>query len=293
MRQPKLMEGQDDYVFRRSRTLTGSKSVQVTASAEGRGQLKTDRLRLHELKKHRSYILRLLGVSVLAAGVLSFLLINFVFTPQLVFDQQGSRQPDRQKYTQAILDYFADHPLERFGFALSPQTLESHMKREHTEVKAVRIDREWYGANVYIHIIFRAPLLSWSTGGQQFYVDDNGVAFKYNHFVEPPVTVTDQSGIAPTESGVVASSRFIRFLGRMVGALNGYGRGKVTSVIIPASTRQIDLKLEGRDYVIKTHIDRDPLQQAEDIANALAYFDGHTIRPEYVDVRVAHKAYYK
>jgi hypothetical protein len=291
-RQPRLLEGQNDYVFRRSRTLTGSISTEVSATAQSRGQLKTDRLKLHELKAHRRALLRMLGIVLLVVAGLSFLIANFVVSPNLVAGQDG-KQLDPKLYQESMLRYFDDHPLQRFGFLLDPQTLQAHLKSKHTELQNTTVERGWYGGNVQVTLFFREPLLVWKTGEEQFYVDSQGIAFAYNHFTEPAVAVTDQTGLPPDQSGAVASTRFIRFLGRMVGAVNDYKKGKVTAVIIPPSTRQIDLKLEGREYPIKTNSDREPLQQAEDIANALIYLDQRGIKPQYVDARVAHKAFYK
>jgi hypothetical protein len=224
--------------------------------------------------------------------LLSFLLVNYISVPSIRFIQPG-KQPNSREYQQTLYAYFADHPLERFGFLLRGEDVSDFFMKKHPEARAMRIEKAWYGGQVAFAVFFRQPLLVWQSADKRFYVDDQGIAFRYNHFAEPAVAVTDQSGIPPTSSGAVASSRFIQFLGRMVGALNGYGKGKVVSVAIPSSARQIDLKLAGRDYSIKTHIDRDPLQQAEDIANALRYFDDRGIKPQYIDVRVAHKAYYR
>jgi hypothetical protein len=292
-RNPSLMQGQDSYIFRRSRTITGTKSAEVTASAPARGQFKTERLKLMELREHRRKILRFLGGVLVAAGVMAFLVVNFIATPPIAFAQPGSRQPNANSYQESIYRYFDDHPFERFGFVLRAPELEAHIVKSHAEVAHVNVYREWYGGNTQFSVQFRQPLLAWKTGASQFYVDAQGVAFTYNHFSEPKLAVTDQSGITPDETGVVASTRFIRFLGQIVGAVNGYGLGEVESVIIPAATRQIDLKLKGREYIIKTNTDRDPLQEAEDIANALRHFDQKGMKPEYVDVRVPHKAFYK
>jgi hypothetical protein len=292
-RQPQLMAGQNDYVFRRSRTLTGSISSEVAATAAPRGQLKTDRLKLHELKAHRRKLLRMLGVVMLIVVFLAFLVANFVVTPAIVAAQRSTKQPNAKTYQDTMYKYFGDRPLERFGFLLDQSNLEAQLKRDHTEIASLTIDRDWYGGNVRVSLFFRQPLLVWRTGAQQFYVDNQGIAFTYNHFTEPAVAVTDQTGLPPDQSGAVASTRFIRFLGRMVGAVNDYKKGKVVAVIIPPSTREIDLKLQGRDYPIKTNSDRDPLQQAEDVANALIRLDQRGIKPQYVDLRVAHKAYYK
>lgn len=291
-RQPRLLEGQNDYVFRRSRTLTGSISPEVSATVEHHGHLKTDRLKLHELKAHRRSLLRLLGVVLLVIAGLSFLVANFIISPGIVAGQPGN-QLNAKAYQDSMLKYFDDHPMQRFGFLLEASTLQSKLKSDHPEISSTTVERDWYGGNVRVSLFFRQPLLVWRTGAKQFYVDTQGIAFSYNHFAEPTVAVTDQTGLPPDQSGAVASTRFIRFLGRMVGAVNDYKMGKVVSVVIPPSTREIDLKLEGRDYPIKTNSDRDPLQQAEDVANTLAYLDKHSIKPQYVDARVAHKAFYK
>lgn len=292
-RQPQLMAGQNDYVFRRSRTLTGSVSSQVAAPAASRGQLKTDRLKLHELKAHRRKILRMFGFVMFIIACIGFLLANFIITPGIIASQPSDKPVQADTYRNTMYSYFADRPMERFGFLLDQSNVERYIKQNHTEVQTVSVERDWYGGNVRIDIFFRTPLLVWKTGNQQFYVDNQGIAFTYNHFAEPTVAVTDQTGLSPDQSGAVASTRFIRFLGRMVGAVNDYGKGKVAAIIIPPSTREIDLKLEGREYPIKTNSDRDPLQQAEDIASALSHLDQKGIKPQYIDLRVAHKAFYK
>lgn len=292
-RQPHLMEGQNSYVFRRSRTITGTRSAEVVTAAPERGQFKTDRLRLMELREHRRQILKFLAGVCMAIAVLAFLVINFILTPPISFPQKGIHKPTAATYQQSIYSYFDDHPFERFGFLLRPSDIEAQIMHDHAEVLAVNVQRDWYGGNVRFSIAFRSPLLVWKTGGKQFYVDAQGVAFTYDHFAEPALSVTDQSGIPPDQSGVVASTRFIRFLGQIVAAVNSYGKGTITSVIIPAALKEVDLKLTGREYVIKTNTDRDPLQAAEDIANAFKFFDQKGIKPQYVDVRVAHKAFYR
>lgn len=293
-RKPQLMYGQNGYVFRRSRTLTGTTSPKVAVSAEKRGLLKTERLKLHELHLHRKQILRGAAVLVVAMGVIAYSASTFIVTPHISFAQVGTHEPNTNTYKDAVQQYLVEHPLERFGTVLNGGQLEGYLKARQGEVRSLALHRDWYGGGTEFLVTFREPLLVWQTAGKQFYVDSQGAAFSYNHFDEPAVVVADESGISPEiGGGAVASTRFISFLGRMVGAVNGYAKGNVESVILPASTREIDLKLQGRAYPIKTHIDRDPLEQAEDIANALTYFDQKGIKPEYVDVRVGNKAFWK
>ena len=246
-----------------------------------------------ELRARRSKVMRFLGGALVAVACITFLIVNFIATPVVAFPQHGANTPAVSDYQQSITNYLNNHPFERFSFLLQPQDLATAVMHDQPQVQSVTFLRDWYGGNTSFSINLRTPLLVWKTANKKFYVDSSGIAFTYNHFAEPTLEVTDQSGLPPDQSGAVASSRFIRFLGTLVGAVNTYGKGTVNSVVIPAATRQVDIKLHGREYPIKTNTDRDPLQQAEDIASTLKYLDGRSITPQYIDVRVAHKAYYK
>lgn len=298
VRRTQLMEGQQaDYVFRRSRTLTGTTSSKVMAGAETRGQLKTERLKAHEQKLQRHKLYRLGMVAALMVGALAYVGSVYIkdespfIYPQLI---HAATDYPTASYQKSLAEYFGQHPEQRFGPLLKPDSLEAHLRLRHGEIGAAMVHRSWYGAVVDTAVYFRKPLLMWQVGQRHYYVDAQGVAFEYTPFKEKMVTVTDQSGIVADSGSSVASTRFIQFLGKLVGSLGSSGRAaKVTEVIIPRATREIDIRLEGRGYPIKTHIDRDPLRQAEDIINALGYFDAKGIKPQYVDVRVEGKAYYK
>lgn len=294
LRVPKLMQGQSGYAFRRSRTLTGSTSEKVAPSAESSGQLKTARLKNHEHRARFKYFAKVLAVWLALAGLVTFLVAMYIREPNIGFVGSSHSQPDKIAYQSTIKNYMAKNPLQHFSFSVMPRGANEFIKSNHPEVDNVVISRNWYGGDVLFEVIFRKPLIMWQLGDESFYVDSEGEAFKFNNYDPPQLVVSDKSGISPQESGGnVASSRFIKFLGQLVGAVNSHDKGKVVEVQIPASTREIHLKLEGREYVIKTHIDRDPIGQAEDVANALKYFDDKKLKPEYIDVRVENKAYYK
>lgn len=69
---------------------------------------------------------------------------------------------------------------------------------------------------------------------------------------------------------------------------------KVTRVVLPTGTsRELYVDLEGREGYFKVNIDRDAAVSAEDAVRMLKYLDERDLHPEYVDVRVEGKAYYK
>jgi hypothetical protein len=293
MRNPGLMEGQNEYAFRRSRTLTGSVSSEVRAAAESRSQLKTPRLKLQDLHALRRKLMIRLGMTLLAALFLVLLIAQFIgLTQNVTYAVAPTKTPATSEYLATIHQYFVTKPFEQFAFSVNDKNLSNFVAAKHAEVASVTITEGSKGYGFGIQL--RQPLLSWNANKGQFYVDGQGVAFEKNYFAEPALTVSDESGITPETAGAVVSGRFIRFLGQLVGAVNQHNIGAVTQIRIPPNaTHQLDIRLEGKGYTIKTNIDRDPNGQAEDIANAVKHIEGDGKKPEYIDARVEGKAFYR
>ena len=65
-------------------------------------------------------------------------------------------------------------------------------------------------------------------------------------------------------------------------------------VIIPASTtRQVELRIKKVSYPVKFSVDRPAGEQTEDMARVIKYLKSKGVNPDYVDVRVSGKAFYK
>ena len=290
-RQPRLMTGQDGYTFRRSRTIIGTMSETVDAAAQKEAHLKTTRLRLHELHARRRTVLMQLGLVIIVLGLLGYLTASFIGGVTRVALASGSGGVATDGYIHTIRNYLNGHPLEEFSFSLDQQALTSYVATQHTEVGAVSLTTQ--SGQIGFLLELRRPLLVWKTSQGKFYVDGSGVTFTTNAFAEPALSVVDNSGVK-TDGSAVASGQFIRFLGQIVAAINARNIGEVTEVSIPSgTTRELDVRLSGLPYDIKTNIDRDPLQEAEDIARTVAYLKGKGITPTYIDNRVRGKAFYR
>lgn len=296
VRKPHITDGQNDYAFRRSRTLTGSSSSGVSSAAEDRSHLKSPRLKLHQLRKHRRGLFLGMLVTLVCILGLGWLISQYIRDPgqSIRYTQTAIQErADTLEYGGAINGYFAKHPLDRFAFNTDHGQLVAFLRSEHPEIKNVSI-KAFVDGTQDIAITFRQPILSWNTNGTLLFIDENGVAFRKNYFDNPAVSVEDRSGVEFAESEVVVSDRFIAFVGQLVGYINRGEVGKVSKVVIPSGTlRQIDVRLSGKDYVIKTHIDRDPYVQAQDVINAVKHIQKQGKQPKYVDVRVEGRAFYR
>lgn len=286
---------EQEVVFRRSRTLTGSLSPQVSSSNESRAQLKTPRLKANELKKHRRLVVSgLVGTMLVIAGCV-WLLDQYIVVPQTLTATRPIVTPvSSDDYASVVAEYLRTHPAERLLFLLNQQRLQAYVQEKRPEVAGVRIENASGVVAQTMNVTFRAPVAVWRVGDERLYVDASGVAYTRNLFGEPTVSVSDESGIDPARQRAIASTSLLRFIGQVVAGVESSAAGTVTQVTIPAGTlRELDLTLKDRPYRIKTNVDREAGEQVADIASIVRYLDERGIVPTYVDARVAGKAFYR
>lgn len=279
------------YAFRRNRTLTGSASPHVSSTNELNAQLKSPRVQTHELVRQRRHIGAILFFVLLGAALLFSLIAQF--TAGVVVKTQDASVKLDAVYEQTIQDYLAKRPAERLRFLLNTDALNAYLQAVAPEVAAIKTDgAAGFGKSAFI-ITMREPIAGWSINGQQQYVDNTGTAFKRNYFANPKVQIVDNSGVQVTAGQAIASNRFLGFVGRVVGLAkaNNY---VTQQVVIPAgTTRQVELRLDGVAYPIKFSVDRAAGEQVEDMVHSLKWLSAHTLTPEYLDVRVSGKAFYR
>lgn len=294
IRSPHISDQNESLTFRRSRTLTGSASEDVRTVSESRAQLRSPRLKEHELRAHRRHIGGYLIAVLAAIGMLTFLLSQFVGIVHIniLSSVPLQKQADAQLYLDVIDEYFNARPIERFRFALNKDSLAKYMEEKSPEVATISFENTGL-ITANADISFREPVVAWQLEAQRSYVDGDGRAFSRNYYLEPSVTVKDDSGIDPS-AGAIVSDRFLQFMGRVIALSNASGTLKITGATIPRdTTREIDFNLEGRGYIIKTQLGRDAASQAADIVNAVKFIDSKGLQPSYVDVRISGKAAYR
>lgn len=280
------------YSFRRNQTLTGSASSGVTgAGASTSATLKSPRVQAHDLAQYR----RNLGVVLVAvvAAVIILCILVAQFTATAVVRTSTPLRFDDAMYSAHVSDYLRSHPAQRLRFLLNEQQLTDYMQTVTPEVASLRLDGSaGFGVSRFI-ATFRTPIVGWSVSGSRQYVDDTGVAFTRNYFDDAVVQIIDQSGVQVREGSAIASDRFLGFIGRMVGAAAKQGY-TVQRITIPRdTTRQVELGLKEVSYVVKVSVDRSVGEQAEDMSHALRWLRSRSLTPDYLDVRVSGRAFYK
>ncbi len=286
--------GADQRVtYRRNRTLTGSLASDVVSVGETRAELQSSRVKGHHLRRHRRRLSTYFMVSIVAAIALGYLFFQVISHPTVT--TTADRAVDGARFTAAIQQYLAEHPLQRFRFSVDTDELarylQTHGEPEVAHVSA-GVDSDGIGGAIF-HVIMRHPVVVWDTGSSKLYVDNEGNAFGRSYFSDPGVAVVDETGIQAQDNQVLASNRFLGFIGKAIGDMKSYGY-KVTKVVLPQNTtRQIELSLEGVSYPVRFTIDRPSGEQAEDAMRAIRYLTSKDITARYLDVRVSGRAYYR
>ena len=292
VRQPNISDQNESYAFRRSRTMTGSLSNEVRSATEHNATLRSERLKHHDLKHTRRRIMWLLTGCLAAAGLIYGLLGQFI-SSVVITSPEMLNSSQQTAYQTVIQNYLNTHPGERFFMTLNKTALVSAVQATHAEVQQISLEPSSFLAPAHTTITLRTAVAAWTLHDKRYYIDEHGIAFTATPRVQPSLIVEDNTGIDPADASAVASERMIHYIGRLVTLVQQSGF-KIIKVELPANTsRQIVLYLEGRGYPVRTHLDRDVAAQATDVVNAVKYFDGKGMQPEYVDVRVSSKAFYK
>ena len=282
---------EERYAFRRNRTITGSVASSVSSANESSAQLKSARVQAHELSNKRRHIGVTLLIVLMGCAALFSLIAQF--TAVAVVKTGDSSVKLDASYEEIVQSYLMSRPIERLRFLTNTNQLNDFVQSKAPEVADVHVGGSaGFGKSTFT-LTMREPIAGWSINGRQQYVDATGTAFTHNHFASPSVQIVDNSGIQVAAGQAVASNRFLGFVGRAVG-LAKTGGYNVRQVIIPAgTTREVELRVEGVSYPIKFSVDRSAGEQTEDMARVIKYLQARTINPEYIDVRIAGKAFYK
>jgi len=282
--------------FRLGRTLTGSRSPRVASSNELNSEMVSPRAKTHHLVRHRRRLFgRLMIVIIVCVGIYLFLgqLVATVHVQAIVGNAAMKLEDDQaNKYLSTIDRYFSRRINERFRPNLNASDMIDYLQATHPEIESLDVQLTGGFGEAQIELKMRRPVARWIVNGETQFVNQDGVVFARNYYANPKVTIVDKNA-TKLSGGLVASNRFLSFVGQVVGDLQEEGL-TVTKAIIPTlTTRQLEIHIKGVKPYFKLTIDRSAGEQSEDIVRIVHYFKKRGTNPAYVDVRVQGKAFYK
>lgn len=278
--------------FKRNRTFTGTTSNYLD-SLNIKSGLESPRAQIHHLAAKRRKIFSIFITVILASIFLWVLIYNFTATVKVTISDANISKSISDKYSNTIQDYLEINPLSRFRFFLDQTALSVYTSNKLPEVELV-IPKNMAGIGVTNFTIkMRSPVAGWKINDKQYYVDAKGIPFEQSYFAAPLVQIVDNSGVSLQTGSVSVSRRFLGFVGQVVSLSSNDGLIVAQATLPANTTRELEVKLEGSNLLVKMSIDRPAGEQVEDMNRAVQYFVGQGRLPGYIDVRVSGKAFFK
>ena len=284
--------------FRRNHTITGSLSTNVSSVSEENANLKSSRVKTHELRRHRRKIVLYLIGSIILCIALAWSLYQLISVPKVVVN--GIENTKYEKiYKDAIQKYLYINFFQRNRSLIDIGSLTDYLQTNgFPEILSIDNEVKFAGLGFgQFNIKLRTPTVLWRVADKDVYVDGDGISFSRiaANNTDGIVEVVDETGVGITKDGnVLVSDRFLSVVGKAVGYFNSNNLNVKRAVLPINTTRQVFLYIDNVDYYIKVSMDRSAIAQAEDAFRSIVFFDKQGIKPtEYLDVRVGGKAFYK
>lgn len=224
-------------------------------------------------------------------SLISIFLFQFISKVSVVSNE--SKSQNLSKYEKSVEEYLNINPSERILSNLNKNALLESLQKDYPEVLSIS-DIKFNGLTLYkIYLDFRKPVASWLVDGKEFFVDSEGVSFNVNNFEKPSLNIIDDSGAIVSNGKNVASSSFFSFIGKLVSAANKQGLEVSKIRIPPLSLRQIEVSVKGVSYFVRMSTADSAEGQIINFKKAIEYFGTHKISPNYIDLRIEGKGYYK
>ena len=224
-------------------------------------------------------------------SLISIFLFQFISKVSIVSNE--SKSQNLSKYEKSVEEYLNINPSERILSNLNKNALLESLQKDYPEVLSIS-DIKFNGLTSYkIYLDFRKPVASWLVDGKEFFVDSEGVSFNVNNFEKPSLNIIDDSGAIVSNGKNVASSSFFSFIGKLVSAANKQGLEVSKIRIPPLSLRQVEVSVKGASYFARVSTADSAEGQIINFKKAIEYFGTHKISPNYIDLRIEGKGYYK
>lgn len=224
-------------------------------------------------------------------SLISIFLFQFISKVSIV--SNDSKSQNLSKYEKSVEEYLNINPSERILSNLNKNALLESLQKDYPEVLSIS-DIKFNGLTSYkIYLDFRKPVASWLVDGKEFFVDSEGVSFNVNNFEKPSLNIIDDSGAIVSNGKNVASSSFFSFIGKLVSAANKQGLEVSKIRIPPLSLRQVEVSVKGVSYFARMSTADSAEGQIINFKKAIEYFRAHKISPNYIDLRIEGKGYYK
>lgn len=253
--------------------------------------------------KNSKYLLvRRLGVAMAFMLILGGILYNARLHPSGVevvtrgTPEQRLLLQDNSVYQAAAKQVLAQKPANQTKFTLNTKAFDAEMRRQFPEVAKVTIALPLFGSTSRVYIEpSPAALLFIAKDNKAYIIDTQGRVISTNTGDAPHgiLAITDQSGISPKPGMQVLPSGDVKSIQTIIRQLQEKGID-VESMALPTAAQRLEMRVRGKPYYIKFTLHENVLQQVGAYIAVRQKLEREGVTPgEYIDVRVADRAYYR
>lgn len=291
-------EGMNE-TFRRNNVVISKKQKEIVQRQKSVTQRQVEKKRSDaaQARKLKAIVLIAvcIGATLLFRSIISSVTISSNASTKLTASE-------RSQYEQQILSRYKTHTIMGQSWLLDSSALTSDLRKDYPEIQRIAFSSSTpLHTTLSAEIRFRTPVFTWKdVGGKDQFVDQDGVLFSKN--LDPAVNVNklikieDQSGVVLEAGSSVLTANLVQFVGTLHSRLpTVYGENtKAERVIIPKSTREVQVQMSGSTYLIKFNSTRNLDEQIGELQSLLTFMKANNTTPSaYIDLRIPHKAFYK
>jgi hypothetical protein len=237
----------------------------------------------------------------LVIAVLGIYLLLLSPNPKLAVINNSSQQliiRDQSEYRQGASKLFRGSWLNYSKATIDTHKIRSAMLAKYPELQDVSVTVPFFTARPTVYIVPARPALSLQASNGNFILDSRGKALIRAENVPEGSNlsvpaVTDQSNARINLNQQALSGESVRFIETVSAQL--HAKQTISSLTLPSGVNELDVRVKDQPYFIKFNLaDHTPREQVGTYLATIRELNRqHIVPAQYVDVRVAGRAYYQ
>ncbi|MDB5181313.1 MAG: hypothetical protein JWP13_76 [Candidatus Saccharibacteria bacterium] len=245
--------------------------------------------------------LSMLGGGVLIVGLLGYML-TLTPSPKVVLKTTSDSAyfvQDAEAYQKTAAHSLSGSLFNRNKITVDTAKVEQDIKKNYPEVAKATVTAPLFGQKPVVTIEpYRPSFILTTTSSAAFLLDENGRALISTSQIAQSgelsvPTLQDKTDLQVKLGAQVLSGGTIRFIQEVLAILKASGV-EYGVLSLPAGTSELDVAIKDKPYLVKFNLQGDARLQAGTLIATKLRLEKDRITPgQYVDVRVADRAYYR
>lgn len=274
-----------------------------TEPADNIGRLRPGQPDPRSVKTMGIQIGRRIGVLLLTIAIIASLINMLSVSPNAKIEPITSSQSNStflrnsSDYQSAANKVLASSIWNRNKITINTSQINRRIMEQFPELSSVNVALPLLAHRPLVYIQpARASMVVAAENGA-YVIDQNGRALMLSANLSTASKlpqIVDQSGLSISNGRQVLPSNDVTFIETVIAELNAK-HIQVSSMVLPASTRELDVYIDRQPYFVKFNLANDDARQQAGtyLATVAELRRQHTLPKHYIDVRVDGRAYYK